>query len=90
MKVVLVLENQKRINKKLNATYIYYRNLGESKFRSQKKEDENAYEMEEAVAVKFGFKKDPSKRKTIRYKQINNLKKKFRVLASKLIKEEDV
>jgi len=45
---------------------------------------------EEAVAVKFGFKKDPSKRKTIRYKQINNLKKKFRVLASKLIKEEDV
>ena len=47
--------------------------------------------MDEAkVAKKFGFKRDTSKRKTPRYKQINNLKKKFYNIAAKLIKEEDL
>ena len=42
------------------------------------------------VAKKFGFKRDTSKRKTPRYKQINNLKKKFYNIAIKVIKEEDL
>jgi len=42
------------------------------------------------VAKKFGFKRDTSKRKTPRYKQINNLKKKFYTIAAKLVKEEDL
>lgn len=45
---------------------------------------------EEEVAKKFGFKKDTSKRKTPRYKQINNLKKKFYNIALKIITEEDL
>lgn len=45
---------------------------------------------EERVAKKFGFKKDTSKRKTPRYKQINNLKKKFYNIALKVIREEDL
>jgi len=45
---------------------------------------------EEKVAKKFGFKKDTSKRKTPRYKQINNLKKKFYTLALKVVKQEDI
>ena len=45
---------------------------------------------EKHVAQKFGFKKDTSKRKTPRYKQINNLKKKFYLLAVNIIKEDDL
>ena len=45
---------------------------------------------EAEVAEKFGFKKDTSKRKTPRYKQINNLKKKFYQIALKKIREEDL
>lgn len=45
---------------------------------------------EHAIAKKFGFKKDSSKRKTPRYKQINNLKKKFFSIAEKIIKDNDL
>lgn len=45
---------------------------------------------EEKVAEQFGFKKDTSKRKTPRYKQINNLKKKFYSIAQKIIQEKDL
>jgi RNA polymerase sigma factor (sigma-70 family) len=45
---------------------------------------------EEEVAKRFGFKRDTSKRKTPRYKQINNLKKKFYLIAERVIKEEDL
>ena len=45
---------------------------------------------EEKVAKKFNFKKDTSKRKTPRYKQINNLKKKFYMIALKVVKQEDI
>jgi hypothetical protein len=48
------------------------------------------HEDEVKVAKKFGFKRDTSKRKTPRYKQINNLKKKFYNIAIKVIKEEDL
>jgi RNA polymerase sigma factor (sigma-70 family) len=45
---------------------------------------------ETEVAKQFGFKKDTSKRKTPRYKQINNLKKKFYLIAQKIIREDDL
>jgi hypothetical protein len=45
---------------------------------------------EKAVAKKFGFKGDSTKRKTIRYKQISNLKKKFYKIALKIIREHDI
>lgn len=45
---------------------------------------------EEQIAKEFGFKRDTSKRKTPRYKQINNLKKKFYLLAKKIIQNEDL
>jgi RNA polymerase sigma factor (sigma-70 family) len=45
---------------------------------------------EEDVAIAFKFRADPSKRKTIRYKHINNLKKKFYALALVMLKENDV
>jgi RNA polymerase sigma factor (sigma-70 family) len=45
---------------------------------------------DEEVAKRFGFKKDTSKRKTPRYKQINNLKKKFYLIAQKVIKKDDL
>ena len=45
---------------------------------------------EEDVAIAFKFRADPSKRKTIRYKHINNLKKKFYALALIMLKENDV
>ena len=45
---------------------------------------------EQEVAKKFGFKEDTSKRKTPRYKQINNLKKKFYKLASEALKDNDL
>ena len=41
-----------RLNKKLNTTYISYGALGDSKMQMQSDQDANAYEMEEAVAVK--------------------------------------
>ena len=41
-----------RLNKKLNTTYISYGALGDSKMQQQSAQDANAYEMEEAVAVK--------------------------------------
>lgn len=49
---------------------------------------ENVDEAE--VARIFKFKKDSSKRKTIRYKQINNLKKKFYAIAKDILQEEDI
>ena len=41
-----------RLNKKLNTTYISYGSLGAIKSQQQSTQDTNAYEMEEAVAVK--------------------------------------
>ncbi len=40
------------LNKRLNKTYIYYGNKGYTKFSNQKIQDDNAMELEEAVAVK--------------------------------------
>ena len=45
---------------------------------------------ETEVAKKFGFKGDSTKRKTIRYKQISNLKKKFYRIAIKIIEDNDI
>jgi hypothetical protein len=45
---------------------------------------------EKEVAKKFGFKGDSTKRKTIRYKQISNLKKKFYRIAIKIIEDNDI
>ena len=42
------------------------------------------------VADKFGFKEDSSKRKTPRYKQINNLKKKFYNIAKLVLDDTDI
>ena len=42
---------------------------------------------ETEVAKKFGFKGDSTKRKTIRYKQISNLKKKFYRIAIKIMED---
>jgi RNA polymerase sigma factor (sigma-70 family) len=47
-------------------------------------------EDENKIAEKFGFKADSSKRKKPRYKQMANLKKKFYILALKIIKENDI
>lgn len=49
---------------------------------------ENASDDE--VALKFNFKKDTSKRKTPRYKQINNLKKKFYNIAKEILQGDDL
>lgn len=40
------------LNKKLNATYVYYGNAGYAKYSNQKEQDINAIEMDEVVAVK--------------------------------------
>lgn len=40
------------LNKQLNSTYIYFGAVGYSKFSNQKAQDDNALQMEEAVAVK--------------------------------------
>lgn len=40
------------LNKKLNATYIYYGTQGYSKYSNQKMQDDNALELNEAVKVK--------------------------------------
>ena len=45
---------------------------------------------ENKIAEKFGFKADSSKRRKPRYKQMANLKKKFYILALKIIKENDI
>ena len=45
---------------------------------------------ENEIAEKFGFKADSSKRKKPRYKQMANLKKKFYILALKIMKENDI
>ncbi|MDB4314534.1 hypothetical protein N9955_00745 [bacterium] len=45
---------------------------------------------EEEVAERYGFKKDASRNKTTRYKQINNLKKRFYKMAQKIVNEEDI
>ncbi|WP_116770348.1 vWA domain-containing protein [Maribacter litoralis] len=41
-----------KLNSKLNTTYISYGSLGQTKYKAQSVQDENALEMEEAVAVK--------------------------------------
>lgn len=47
--------------------------------------------MEEAEIAKiYGFKKDSSKRKSVRYKQISNLKKRFYEMAKKALNEGDI
>lgn len=48
------------------------------------------HKTEKEVALKFGFKEDIKKRKTPRYKQINNLKKRFYKIAAEIIKNEDI
>ena len=48
------------------------------------------HKSDQEVAEKFGFKEDTSKRKTPRYKQINNLKKRFYRIASEIIKSNDL
>ena len=45
------------LNKKLNKTYVYYGTQGYSKYSNQKTQDDNAMEMEEAVAVKRAISK---------------------------------
>lgn len=40
------------LNKKLNGTYIYFGNKGQANYSKQKRQDANAYAMQEAVAVK--------------------------------------
>ena len=45
---------------------------------------------ESDVAKEFGFKGDSTKRKTIRYKQISNLKKKFYRIALKIMEDHDI
>lgn len=40
------------LNKKLNATYVYYGTAGYAKYSNQKEQDINAIEMDEVVAVK--------------------------------------
>ena len=45
---------------------------------------------ENDVAEKFGFKADSVRRKNPRYKQIANLKKKFYLIALKIIKDNDI
>ncbi|WP_405565329.1 vWA domain-containing protein [Polaribacter sp. Asnod6-C07] len=75
------------LNKKLNATYIYYGNAGYSKFSNQKTQDENALEMDEAVVVKRAVSKssrlyensnwdlvDADKKEKVDYKSIEKKK----------------
>ena len=45
---------------------------------------------DEEVAEKFGFTQDKKNRKTPRYKQLNNLKKRFHEIGREVIKEEDI
>jgi RNA polymerase sigma factor (sigma-70 family) len=42
------------------------------------------------IAEIYGFKKDSSKRKTVRYKQLCNLKKRFYEMAKKALQEQDI
>jgi RNA polymerase sigma factor (sigma-70 family) len=45
---------------------------------------------DEEVAEICKFKKDPSKRNVVRYKQINNLKKKFYEIAKQVMEDNDI
>jgi hypothetical protein len=45
---------------------------------------------EEEIARIYGFKKDSSKRKTVRYKQLCNLKKRFYEMAKAALQEHDI
>lgn len=45
---------------------------------------------DQEVAEKFGFKEDKKNRKTPRYKQLNNLKKRFYDLGRKVLSEDDL
>tara|TARA_R110002020_G_scaffold136665_2_gene305064 strand:- start:234 stop:644 length:411 start_codon:yes stop_codon:yes gene_type:complete len=45
---------------------------------------------ENKIAEQFGFKADSSKRKKPRYKQMANLKKKFYMLALKIMQDNDI
>lgn len=75
------------LNKRLNKTYIYYGVQGYSSFAKQKKQDDNAYEMEEVVAVKRAVSKssrlydnsnwdlvDADKKKKVDYSKIKKNK----------------
>lgn len=75
------------LNKRLNKTYIYYGVQGYSSFAKQKKQDDNAYEMEEVVAVKRAVSKssrlydnsnwdlvDADKKKKVNYSKIKKNK----------------
>lgn len=42
------------------------------------------------IAQIYGFKKDSSKRRTVRYKQLCNLKKRFYEMAKQVLKDEDI
>ena len=72
------------LNKKLNATYIYYGNNGRSKFVNQTVQDKNAETLDEVVVVKRAISKssklydnaswdlvDAEKKKKVDYKKIN-------------------
>lgn len=48
------------------------------------------FKSDEEVASVFGFKEDSSKRKTPRYKQVNNLKKRFYELGKEVLKDNDL
>lgn len=45
---------------------------------------------DETIAEEMGFKADTSKRKSVRYKQIKNLQKKFREIAKEVAQSEDL
>lgn len=72
------------LNRKLNKTYIYYGNKGVSRYQKQAKQDSNASELAEEVAVKRAVTKssrlydnaswdlvDASKKKAVKYKDID-------------------
>lgn len=48
------------------------------------------HKSEEEVAKEMGFKADTSKRKSVRYKQIKNLQKRFKNMAKEILEEEDI
>lgn len=48
------------------------------------------HKSDKEVAEEFSFKQDSSKRKTPRYKQINNLKKKFFKIASEVVSGDEI
>jgi hypothetical protein len=75
------------LNKKLNATYIYYGNEGYNKYSNQKRQDDNAESLDEVVVVKRAVSKssrlynnsswdlvDADKKKKVDYKKIEKKK----------------